>query len=87
MYQCLNAQAPNYKHLPLALLQDGKKLSKQTGAKALDNSKAAQNIFAALQFLGQAPPDALLAESVENLIKWGVKHWHISKITTQDTVI
>ncbi len=87
LYQCLNAQAPNYKHLPLALLPDGKKLSKQTGAKALDNAKAAQNIFAALQFLGQAPPDELLSESVENLIKWGVKHWHISKITTQDTVI
>ena len=87
LYQCLNAHPPNYTHLPLALLPDGKKLSKQTGAKALDNTKAAENIFTALSFLGQNPPKELHAEPVNVLINWGIKHWDISKISTQDTVI
>ncbi len=87
LYQCLNAQAPNYKHLPLALLSDGKKLSKQTGAPALNNMEAPENIFAALRFLGQKPPLELQGESVNNIISWGITHWDSHKICPQDIVI
>jgi len=85
--QCLNAKAVNYLHLPLALLKNKKKLSKQTGAAALDNSIATENLFSALKFLGQKPPSELRSETVENIIQWGIKHWSISKISTQDIVI
>ena len=87
LYQCLNAKAPNYKHLPLALLENGKKLSKQTGAQALDDSNASANLCAALKFLGQEPTDELWFESVENILIWGIQHWNISKISMQDIVI
>ena len=87
LYQCLNAKTANYKHLPLALLPNGKKLSKQTGASGLDDEKAAINLCLALNFLGQETPIELQFESIESIIMWAIKHWDISTIITQDTVI
>ena len=87
LYQCLNASTANYKHLPLALLANGKKLSKQTGAAQLEDKNAALNLYQALNFLGQEPPTELQFESIESIIMWAIKHWTISTISTQDTVI
>jgi len=87
LYQCLDTLAPNYAHLPLALMPSGKKLSKQTGASGLNNAQAQNNIFNALTFLGQNPPPELKFESVESLLQWAKSHWTISSISTQDTVI
>ena len=51
---------PEYLHLPLAVTADGRKLSKQTGAAALDDDKPLQNLKHAWQLLGQteAPSSA-----------------------------
>ena len=87
LYQCLNALPPNYLHLPLALQKDGKKLSKQTGALALDNRNAAANLIKALEFLGQNPPQDLLSLPVEGIITWSVKNWDISNIAAQDFAV
>lgn len=87
LYDRLNAKPPSYLHLPLALLPDRKKLSKQTGAPALLDENAADNLMAALQFLGLNTPDNLAHEPVENILKWGVLHWSVSNIPTQDSVI
>jgi len=51
---------PEYLHLPLAVASDGRKLSKQTGAMALDDQKPLQNLKNAWHLLGQteAPSSA-----------------------------
>ncbi len=55
--ELLGYPTPRYLHLPLALHDDGRKLSKQTGAQAVDDDRPLQNLLAAWHFLGQqAPP-------------------------------
>ncbi len=52
----LGLPTPVYLHLPLTLDAQGRKLSKQTGAKALDNHRTADNLRLAWTLLGQTPP-------------------------------
>lgn len=55
LQQLLDYSTPEYLHLPILKNNDGRKLSKQTGAKALDHSKALDNLLIAWDFLGQQP--------------------------------
>lgn len=55
LYRAFNAQAPQYWHLPVILADDGQKLSKQTGAKALDLSQPIENLNKVWTHLGHAP--------------------------------
>ena len=54
LYERLNQPAPRYCHVPVLCDDDDNKLSKQTGAKALDDSIAIQNLQHAWRFLGQS---------------------------------
>lgn len=56
--QCLDYPRLSYMHLPLAMNNQGQKLSKQNLAQALDPSQAAIHLQQAIQALGQ-PPVAL----------------------------
>lgn len=58
LQRLLKYPTPQYLHLPLALHTDGRKLSKQTGAPALDNTTPVRNLKAAWQLLGQHPAPA-----------------------------
>lgn len=87
LYQCLNAPPPSYLHLPLALLPDRKKLSKQTGAPPLDNHKASANLVQAMRFLGMPVKVDMLDSPIEDIIKWGITNWNESKIPAQDIII
>ena len=53
---------PSYAHIPIAANQAGEKLSKQTAAPAIDDAIAAHNLFQALDYHGQNPPEELLAK-------------------------
>lgn len=63
---------PTYGHLPLLRGEDGRKLSKQNGAPALDDACALQNLQEALSLLGQTPergagtPERLLARAIDS---------------------
>ena len=52
----LRVPTPRYVHLPLVRDEQGEKLSKQTRAPAIVNSRVPQNLQAALAFLGIAVP-------------------------------
>ena len=67
--------SPLYGHIPLAITEQGYKLSKQNNAQAIDNNNPQPALFAALQFLGQQPPNDLKFSSVESIIKWAITHW------------
>jgi len=76
----LKCTTPQYGHIPLAITNNGYKLSKQNKAPAIDNAKPQQALIAALAFLGQAPAPELASASVEELIHWAIKHWQRSRV-------
>lgn len=59
------------------------KLSKQTGAKAIDNHSVINNLAVALSQLGQALPAEPKSLSSEQLLAWAVDHWQIDKVPKQ----
>jgi glutamyl-Q tRNA(Asp) synthetase len=55
----LGLPTPRYMHVPVLVNEQGEKLSKQTGAAALDSSRPLEGLMAAAEFLGlglQRPP-------------------------------
>jgi glutamyl-Q tRNA(Asp) synthetase len=53
LQRILGAPTPRYAHLPVAVNDAGEKLSKQTGARALDLSDPKRELARARRFLGQ----------------------------------
>ncbi len=76
----LELPLPRYLHLPLVYAEPGKKLSKQTGAQALDRSRADELLFDALDFLGQNPPRELRGAEPRELLDWGIRHWRVDRL-------
>ena len=69
----LGLPTPRYLHLPLATGPSGSKLSKQTGAKPLDEARSGESLRDALAFLGlEVPPDSC---SAGELLSWARNHW------------
>ena len=85
-FKTLNQQAPQFGHIPLAITQQGYKLSKQNKAPALNTAKPQPTLVAALEFLGQKPPPELIHHSVENVIQWAIKHFDFTKIPQQHEI-
>lgn len=77
LQRLLGFPTPTYLHLPLVRDADGQKLSKQTFAEALDDARAENNLFAALQVLGLLPPEDLRGARVSELLAWAVAHWRV----------
>ena len=66
-------------HLPLVLQDDGRKLSKQTGAQALDNSTPLNNLKIAWNLLGQDPaPESMLY--CQDFLNFCAEHWNRKNI-------
>ena len=75
LQRCLGYAAPDYLHVPVATNMAGEKLSKQTGAKALNLNPPAANLTRALGFLGQCPPPELARASVGAVWEWALENW------------
>lgn len=73
LQQLLNFHTPTYLHLPVAVNQQGEKLSKQTQAKAVEPDNTAATLYKVLDFLGQRPPASLRKETA--LLAWAVDNW------------
>jgi len=71
---------PRYSHIPVAAAPDGQKLSKQTFAAPLDNSRPLPALIQALEFLGQAPDACLHDSTPGELLNWAVTHWQPASI-------
>jgi len=65
LQRLLGLPTPRYLHVPMALDARGEKLSKQTGAAALDPERPVEALAAALRFLGQ-PETGELSEALRN---------------------
>lgn len=77
----LNYSTPHYAHIPVACAANGQKLSKQNLAPALNLEKPAENLWRALSWLGQKPPESLYKASVKEVLLWGIEHWDIKVLT------
>lgn len=75
LFATLNQQAPKYGHVPLAITNQGYKLSKQNKAPAIDITNPQPSLIAALKFLGQTPPSNLAQEKVADIITWATENW------------
>ena len=83
LQRLLGLPTPVYIHLPVAVDRDGEKLSKQTGAAALDLSRPAETLWRALDFLRQDPPSELKGASVPGLWEWAGGHWKLEAMNGQ----
>lgn len=80
LYQHLSWNIPEYMHLPLVLNHEGKKLSKQNHAPALELNNPVKTLTQALNFLGQPLPEDWQDAKPTELLKWSIKNWSIANI-------
>lgn len=77
----LGLTPPEYGHIPVIVNADGQKLSKQTGAAAVDTDRPGPALYQALLALGQQPPAELTQAPVADLHDWARQHWNPKALT------
>lgn len=80
LQRLLGLVTPAYLHIPAAVDPHGAKLSKQTGARAIDETAPADNLCDGLEFLGQDPPAHLRRASPAAVLAWAVRRWDPRRI-------
>lgn len=80
LYQHFGWKIPDYLHLPLILNAEGKKLSKQNHAPALELNNPIKSLTQALSFLGQPLPESWQDASTDELLNWSIKNWSITSL-------
>lgn len=71
----LGLTTPVYAHLPVAIDANGIKLSKSTGAAAVDVRQPAHELWRTLQFLKQGPPPDLRRGPLATMWEWAIENW------------
>ncbi|HTO48594.1 MAG TPA: tRNA glutamyl-Q(34) synthetase GluQRS [Burkholderiales bacterium] len=87
LQRMLDLPTPRYLHLPIVTNAAGEKLSKQTGAAAIDRSHPALALVTGLRFLGQVPPPELERGSARAVLEWAAANWDRSRIPRQRTIV
>jgi len=78
--------SPGYAHIPVIINAQGNKLSKQTGARAIDAKSAGACLVHALSYLNQRPPASLELESVDTIWSWAKEHWQLQQVSQQRVI-
>jgi glutamyl-Q tRNA(Asp) synthetase len=76
----LRQRVPRYVHLPIARGADGIKLSKQTGAQAVDTGRPAATLSAVLRFLNQPVPSEMEQAPLKDLCTYAIEHWDLARV-------
>ncbi|HEY5644738.1 MAG TPA: tRNA glutamyl-Q(34) synthetase GluQRS [Pseudomonadales bacterium] len=76
----LGLAEPAYAHLPVLVDDRGQKLSKQTNAAALDNTRPAANLLAVFDPLGLNPPPQAERWTPAELLAWGTREFALERI-------
>ncbi|MDY1036971.1 tRNA glutamyl-Q(34) synthetase GluQRS [Lelliottia sp. CFBP8978] len=80
LYQQFGWNVPDYIHLPLALNEQGNKLSKQNHAPRLPNSDPRPVLIEALRFLNQNVTHEWQDLRTDELLKKAVDHWVLAAV-------
>lgn len=75
LMQALGLDVPRYAHLPVVLNSEGQKLSKQTGAEGLNETRPGPQLHTALRTLAQNPPADLATAPIPEIWQWARSHW------------
>jgi glutamyl-Q tRNA(Asp) synthetase len=86
LQRLLGFPEPQYAHLPLAINGQGEKLSKQTLAEPLDESKANLNLWQGLAFLNQQPPNDLMTVPLAEIWAWAKQHWRLDQVQPNNKI-
>ncbi len=81
LQQRLGLRVPRYWHIPLVTDTAGGKLSKATGAKAIDTRQPSASVLRTLRFLGLEPPRELIGSRPRELWDWAIPRWKIGQLT------
>ncbi len=75
LFAALGQPAPQYGHVPVVVDAEGRKLSKQNGARAVACSTPSLNLYQALRCLNQPAPAQLARADPGELLRWAIAHW------------
>ena len=78
LQRMLGLATPSYYHLPVIVNEQAQKLSKQTGAAAVDPRGGTAALV--LELLGLPVPPQLAADPPAVLWRWAVEHWRIDTL-------
>ena len=81
LQRALRLPTPRYLHVPLVLNAAGEKLSKQTGAIAIDSRRPLQELQRAVQHLGLGTLEA--AASINEFLERAVEQWRTQHSSNQ----
>lgn len=80
LQKILGIKTPSYAHIPIAMNNQGQKLSKQHFATPIDAKNGSMLIFQSLKYLGQTPPEVLSRASAQEQLQWAILNWDIHSI-------
>jgi len=80
LQRALGLAEPAYLHLPILTGPTGQKLSKQTGARAVDRREPGRTALETLRRLGAEPPRELHGARPAELWSWAITHWRIDAL-------
>ncbi|WMN86832.1 tRNA glutamyl-Q(34) synthetase GluQRS [Vibrio parahaemolyticus] len=83
LYQILGQPEVRYLHLPLAIDNNGNKLSKQNHATAIDIDNPKPALLKAMTFLGFDIPEEIRASDIANILRWGCENWQLEQLPTE----
>ena len=86
LQQLLGVPTPGYAHVPVVVTARGEKLSKQTGAAAVDRHRTVALLCDALALLGQAPPAGSRTADLDSLWAWARSHWDLAKVPRMSAI-
>lgn len=82
LYDCFNKKTPMYFHLPLAVDEMKRKLSKSKLSSAVKQSQATPLLLKAYSHLGQISDDALMQAKPSEFLQWAIKNFNPELIDT-----
>lgn len=86
LQRCLDLAMPRYAHLPVLVDAAGNKLSKQTGATAVQGKDASSALLRLLSLMRHEVPANLIGAGVPELLTWAIAHWDASRLAGIATI-
>ncbi len=80
LQQLFKYPTPSYAHIPILVDDSGTKLSKQTGAKAIQPTNRSDCLFQVLDWLNHRPPEVMRHAPCIELLHWGIQNWQLKQL-------
>ncbi len=80
LQEALALPEPDYAHLPVAVTEEGTKLSKREQSPAIDMEHPGTVLRQALGFLGHPPGPSLAGAPPALLLEWALENWSLQQV-------